>query len=136
MSKEAKTRLIKYVSAFAFVAVKAYIYIVNRDFSGASLVTKFWILCDALTIPGILLIMAAALVWASNLGALDGLGYALSSLKSMLIPGAGAKMTERYAEYVERKQSNRVRGYGFLLISGGITMAVALVFMALFFAFS
>ena len=133
MSKEAKVRLIKYASSFAFVAVLAYIYIGARDFAGASLVVKYWMICDALTIPGILLIMAAALVWVSNLGALDGIGYALKSLKHMLIPGAGAGMDERFADYVERKRNNRIRGYGFLLISGCITMAVALVFMALFF---
>ena len=133
MTKEAKIRLIKYTSAFAFVAILAYIYIGARDFAGAALVEKYWMLCDALTIPGTLLIMAGALVWVSNMGALDGLGYAVSSLKRMLIPGAGARMDERYAEYVERKRNNRVHGYGFLLISGCITMAVALVFMALFF---
>ena len=133
MSKEAKIRLIKYTSAFAFVAILAYIYIGARDFAGAPLVEKYWMICDALTIPGIVLIMAGALVWVSNMGALDGLGYAVSSLKRMLIPGAGAKMDERYAEYVERKRNNRVHGYGFLLISGCITMAAALVFMALFF---
>ena len=136
MSKEAKTRLIKYAAAFALVGILAYIYIANREFLGASLVEQCCILCDALTIPGVLLIMAAALVWVSNMGALDGLGYAVSSLKRMLIPGAGAKMDERYADYVERKRANRVRGYGFLLISGCITMAVALVFMALFFILS
>ena len=134
MSKKAKIRLTKYASAFAFVAVMAYVYISNRDFSGATLVDKYWILCDALTIPGILLIMAGALVWVSNMGALDGLGYVASALKRMLIPGAGAKMDERYADYVERKRENRIRGYGFLLISGGITMVFALIFMALFFA--
>ena len=136
MSKEAKGRLIKYASAFAFVALMAYIYIANRDFSGSSLVVKYWILCDALTVPGILLIMFGCLVWASNMGALDGIGFALSFLGRRLVPGMATKKDEKYVEYIERKQNNRIRGYGFLLISGGITMACALVFMVLFFVYS
>lgn len=135
MSKEAKIRWTKYVSAFVFVAVLAYIYIANRDFSGASLVVKYWILCDALTIPGILLIMIGALVWVSNMGALDGIAYALAFTFRSLVPGLRGRRDEKYADYVERRRENPVRGYGFLLISGSITMAVALVFMALFFAY-
>ena len=133
MSKEAKVRLTKYVSAFAFVAVMAYIYIGARDFAGASLVVKYWILCDALTIPGILLIMAGALVWVSNMGALDGISYALTHTLRSLIPGMRARSDEKYADYVERRREKPIRGYGFLVIAGCITMAAALVFMALFF---
>ena len=135
MSKEAKIRWTKYVSAFVFIAVLAYIYIANRDFSGASLVVKYWILCDALTIPGILLIMIGALVWVSNMGALDGIAYALAFTFRSLVPGLRGRRDEKYADYVERRRENPVRGYGFLLMSGSITMAVALVFMALFFAY-
>ena len=136
MSKEAKIRLIKYASAFAFVAIMAYIYIAARDFAGSALYVKCWILCDALTIPGVLLIMIGCLVWASNLGALDGIGYIVSFVGRRLIPGKAAKMDEKYGDYVERKRNKPIRGYGFLVISGCITMVGALVFMALFFAYS
>lgn len=136
MSDKAKTRLIKYGSAAAFVAIMAYFYISMRDFAGATLVQKCVLICDALTIPGMLLILIGALVWVTNLGALDGIAYALRHTFRALIPGMSLKDDERYVDYVERRRENPVRGYGFLLISGSITMAGALVFMVLFFVLS
>lgn len=136
MSKEAKIRLIKYTGAAAFVGIMAYFYIAARDFIGASLVVQCWILCDALTIPGTLLLMVGCLVWVSNLGALDGIAYALSFTVRSLIPGMRGKRDEKYADYVERRREKPVRGYGFLLISGGITLGIALAFMGMFFALS
>ena len=136
MSKQARIRLIKYGAAAVFVGIMAYIYIAARDFASAALVEKYWILCDAFTIPGILLIMFGSLVWVSNMGALDGISYALAYLGRSLVPGMGGRSDEKYADYVARKRENPIRGYGFLFISGCITMAVALVFMALFFSLS
>ena len=136
MSKQAKTRLIKYGSCALLVAAFAYLYIDARDFAGAALVEKCLYLCDALTVPGVLLIMLGALIWVSNLGALDGIAYALAFTFRSLIPGMRGRKDEKYADYVERRRENPVRGYGFLLISGGITMAASLVFMVVFFALS
>jgi hypothetical protein len=133
VSKTLKIRLIKYLSSAAFVCLLAGYYIGSRDFVNAPLMEKYLMLCDGLTIPGILLIMAGALVWASNTGVLDGLGYSLVFLFRSFIPGMRAKRDERYADYVERKRENRIKGYGFLLISGAVTMAFALVFMFLFY---
>ena len=136
MSKQARIRLIKYGAAAVFVGILAYIYIAERDFAGAALVEKYWMLCDALTIPGILLIMFGSMVWVANMGALDGIAYALTHTLRSLIPGMRAGADEKYADYVERRREKPVRGYGFLFVSGCITMAVALVFMALFFSLS
>ena len=133
MSKERKTQLIKYGISAAFVLLMAYLYIGLRDFGAAELTEKFRMLSDALTIPGVLLVMAGSMVWASNQGALDGLGYVTSTMIRGLIPGGRAKADERYADYVERKRNNPVRGYSFLFLSGGIAIALSLVFLALFY---
>ena len=111
----------------------AAVYIGLRDFAGAELTEKFRMISDALTIPGVLLVMAGCMLWASNQGALDGLGYVTSFMIRGLIPGGRGKKDERYADYVERKRSNPVRGYSFLFISGGIAIALSLVFVALFY---
>ena len=132
MSKTWKTRLIKYGSCALFVGLMAYLYFSMWDFHTASLVDKYRMLCDAMTVPGVLLLMMGALVWLSNEGAFLGIGWALSWTVRSLIPGGRGLRDETYAEYVERKTANRVRGYGFLFISGGITMAAALVFLALY----
>ena len=62
-------------------------------------------------------------IWGFNLLEFD---------KRMLTPkGLGG---EKYDEYLERRRKNRVKGYGFLYVVGGAFMAVAGVFMALFYS--
>lgn len=133
MSKRVKVLLARYGGSATFVGFMAWLYISLRDFDGAKLVDKYRMLSDAFTVPGILLLMFGCLIWISNLGALDGLAYAVSFAIRSLIPGARYK-DEKYGDYVERKRENRVKGYGFLFISGGVTMAVAIVFMILFYS--
>lgn len=128
MSDRVKSLLIKYGCSTLFVAVMAYSYIAARDFAGAKTWEKMVMICDALTVPGMLLLMVGALIWAANTGALDGITYAVGFAFRALIPG-GRHKDERYADYVERQREKRVKGYGFLLITGGITMAVATVFL-------
>ena len=132
MSKQSKVRLIKYGCCALFVGLMAYTYIALRDFAGATMLVKYQMLCDAFTIPGLLLVMVGALIWIGNMGALDGVAYAVSFAIRSLIPGARYK-DERYGDYVARKRENKVRGYGFLLISGCITMLIAIVFYILFY---
>lgn len=132
MSKRIKVLLIKYGSCAAFVGLLAYLYISLRDFAGEELVEQYRILCDAFTIPGVLLIMFGAMIWALNTGALDGITYAVTFAFRSLIPG-GRYRDEKFADYVERRREKRVKGYGFLLISGGAAMAIAMVFYALFY---
>ena len=134
MSKKWKIRLAKYGGCALFVGVMAWTYIALRDFAGAALVDQYRYLCDAFTIPGTLLLMVGCLISLSNEGALDGLGYAVSFGIGMIIPGRGARAQEKYADYVDRRRSKRLRGYGFLYISGAVTMAVALVFLGLFYS--
>ncbi len=129
-----KVALIKYGGCAAFVALLACIYIFNRDFAQLELVDKYLVLCDAFTVPGVLLLMIGCLVWASTQGALDGLGYAVNQAIAALIPGKRLGADERYGDYLERKRNNRAKGYGFLFYSGLITMAVALIFMGLYYS--
>ena len=82
-----KARLTKYGLCALFVAVMAYVYLLSRDFAGAEEKEKYRLLCDALTVPGVLLACAGALVWVSSLGALDGLSYGLQLAFRALIPG-------------------------------------------------
>ena len=128
-----KVNLIKYGCCAAFVAILATAYISMRDFAGAEAVDKYLILCDAFTVPGMLLIMFGCLLWASSLGALDGLSYVVRFAVMSLIPGKRAQRDETYGDFLERRMANRTKGYGFLFISGLVTMAVALVFMAQFY---
>ena len=132
MSQEKKQLIIKYGLSGLFCLVLAGLYIGLRDFNHLSLVEKYLVICDAFTIPGILLILLGILVFLSNQGAMDGLGYALSYAIKMLIPGNKDRQ-EKYFDYVSRKRGRNISGYGFLFISGGISLLVSLVFMFLFY---
>lgn len=128
--------LIKYGISFGISFLLVYVFVAARvDFhnlSGTAAVDWYLILCDAFTIPGLIFLMLGCLMSLSSGGALDGVSYVLRNAFKMLIPGGALKM-ERYYEYKERKRANRAKGYGFLYITGLVCMALALIFMFLFY---
>ena len=133
MSDKLKTNLIKYGSCLLFTAVLGVLYLSGKDFGNLPLQQQIRYLADVFSAAGTLLLMSGALVWATNQGAVDGIGYALSITIRSLSPGARAKKDERYADYVERKRANRAKGYGFLLIGGGAILAIGLILTAVFY---
>ena len=102
------------------------------EFSRLSVLLRYQVLCDAFTVPGMLLILSGLLMFVANEGALDGLGYLGHYLKNMFIPGSRSK-TKKYFDYVEAKREKRVKGFGFLFVVGGVCMLIALVFLGLFY---
>ena len=135
MSGEKKTRLIKYGICFAVIAVCVVLYIMPRDFAAAELADKLAILCDAFTIPGVLLLGVGGLSFASREGAMDGLTYALRRAVQMLVPGVRQSM-QTYGDYVVERRAKEKGSFAFLLISGGIALALALIFLIAYFAVS
>lgn len=128
---------IKYGISAALTLLLAYAFVAFRveslgDLARLSDVELYRILCDAFTVPGLLFLMAGLLMTVSNAGALDGVGYVVGNAVKMLIPGRATKM-ERYKEYLDRKRENRPKGYGFLYVVGGAAMAVAFVFLFMFY---
>lgn len=133
MKGSVRGKVIKYGISSVFCLGLAALYVGLRDFSLQSTMEKYRILCDAFTIPGLVLVMLGALMAVSNEGALDGVAYVLSYAVKILIPGKRHEH-EKYYDYVERKrQQGRVKGYGFLFVVGGISLAIAIIFMILFY---
>lgn len=132
MSKRLKVNLLKYGISALVCGGMVWLYVYLRDFASQSTMEQYRILCDAFTIPGLTALMFALLLSVSNEGALDGLGYVASIAVKSLTPG-GRKKIEKYYDYVQRKREKKLTGYGFLYIVGAICMAVAVVFMVLFY---
>ena len=136
MTNNTRSRLLKYgvTSAIGLlVAVMYFFSHVSLDTMGSlPAVDIVLVLCDAFFVPGTFILMLGLLFWVASEGALDGVGYLGSCLVKTLIPGKRTEF-ERYGDYVARKRENKVRGYGFLLISGCITMLIAIVFYILFY---
>ncbi len=127
-----KGKLLKHGITLGVCLALVAVYTLTRDFETLSLVAKYRVLCDAFTIPGILCLCVGALLWVSNDGFFYGLGYCLEIAWKALIPGLRRK-AERYYDYVTRKREKKVTGYGFLFAWGGVCMALAIVFMILFY---
>ena len=96
---------------------------------------KYKILADAFTIPGVVLIMFGALIWVSSEGFFDGLTYAFTRVGGMLIPFfRGGKEHQTYYDYKMKMKDKRAHGYSFMFFVGIVFVAIAVVFIALFYS--
>ena len=127
-----KANLIKsgIVSAVGILVV--ILFVSSSDFGAQTTVDKYKILCDAFTIPGLLMLMFALLMSVSNEGALDGVGYVAAYALKLLIPGGALKM-ETDKEYLERRRANRVKNYITLYLTAAVCLTLAGIFLALFY---
>ena len=91
-------------------------------------------LSDAFLIPGMFTLMLGLLFWVASEGALDGVKYVVSFIPKMLIPGKH-KRIEKYGDYVERQNTKRKRGFGFLCIVGAAFVALAVACWGLFYLY-
>lgn len=133
MKKKYTGTILKYtITLVVSGAVSATVYSLHKVPS-ASLADTYRVLCDAFTIPGIILLMLGLLVWVGTTGTLDGITYALSWLRNRILPFVKGARRETYYEYVARKDKNRARGYAFLFICGAVFMFAAFVFVGLFY---
>jgi hypothetical protein len=132
---EKKKLLMKYGICILAGGLVTGVYVWSRDFFSQDQITRYLILCDGFTIPGFLMLCFGSLLLASNAGALDGISYGLSHMFRMLIPGANAKSggEETYYDYVQKKKAKRIRGYGFMFFTGLGFMAIAMIFLVLFY---
>lgn len=105
----------------------------THGFSLSAAPAERWrLLCDAFFVPAVLLLGAAALIFISNRGGFNGVGYAARYAVRMFVPWSG-KRDESFGEFVARREKEGgVRGYAFLLHVGLAFLAAAVVFLVLF----
>lgn len=136
MKNQLQKKWVPYVIAFVIGLLMACAVLEIRDYSAAaSEVERLRILSDAMTVPGLLLILFGALVWVTGEGVLNGLTFVLRGVIRRLIPGArnNEEDKEGYYEYVMRKRAKkRVRILPFLVV-GACYMLVAIYFIARFY---
>ena len=126
-----RRKWLKYGVFAAISAALAVFYCKSRDFSQLEAAEKYRTLCDAFTIPGLLSLGLGVLIWASGEGVFCGLQYSLRVAFRSFLPGIYPQ--ERYYDYLARTREKKHSGYGFLLLGGGACMAIALVFLVLFY---
>lgn len=137
MNSPKRENLIKYGISGGISIAMLLVYVLTRvdihNPGATPLVDWFLYLCDGFTLPGVTFFLLGCAVSLSNQGALDGIGYIFTITVKKLIPN-GAKDLDTYKEYIEHRRENRVSGYGFLYVVGGVCLGFALVFMILFYS--
>jgi hypothetical protein len=124
--------ILRCLSAAAVGGAVAWFYGTSRWQEEMELVEQYRVLCDAFSIPGILMVLFAMLFSLNNLGALDTIAYLMSFLPRMIAPGAFGE-PEKLIDFVENRRQKRSKGYGFLYIVGFIFLGIAIVYLVLFY---
>lgn len=135
MSETAKRRLISYTIAFVLGGLIAWFVASNYGFSEAeSNMIRYRILCDAFSIPGVVLICCGVLSWIADQGTFDSLAYAGKNLLRFFQKGVAH---QRYYDFVEERREKRAQKekghFLFLIVTGAVFLLAAGVFMFLFY---
>lgn len=91
-------------------------------------------LSDAFFVPGVVVFLFGVLVWVSTTGFFDSIAYVVNIGFRALVPFMRRGEYEKYYDYKLRKEEKRVKGYGFILISGLVYLLIGAIFAILFFA--
>ncbi len=136
MSNKIKKALIKYAIALAIGAGLALLCLSLNDYGGAmEAVERYRLLADAFTVPGVVFVLVAGLVHVSTDGFFDMLSFGFKKAGEMLIPFM-KHSKESFYDYKTRKNGNRLSGYSFIFFTGLAFLAVAVVFLILYFQVS
>ncbi len=89
------------------------------------------VLCDAFTIPGLLLVALAGLIYAANNGAFYGISYGLRTAKQILLPFLPNEYV-KYRDYIAKKKEKKVTGYRFIFITGLVFFIIGIILLIRF----
>ena len=124
----------KYLLATSIAGAMVALMLWGNGFGSAEeTAQKLKLLADAFTLPGVLLPMLSALIWAESRGFFHGIGYAGRVSVRMIFPFLQLE-DEKYYDYKRRKAKRAFHGYSFLFYVGAVFFAVALGFTAAFCA--
>ena len=133
MRKSLKVRILRFLSAVSVGALVTWAYANSRWEADMAEVLRYRVLCDAFTIPGILMVMIALLFTMNNIGALDTIAYLMSFLPRMIAPAVFGE-PQMLIDYVQQRRERRSKGYGFLYIAGFIFLGIAIYYLIKFYS--
>ena len=130
--KSLKRIIIKYSIVIAICLAIAIICLFTRNFTKAVVGTKeyYRIWADSFTIPGIIYIFLALIIFLINEGSLTALGYMGRIIVRSFTPNS-KKERMNYYEYSQSKK--KITGYSCLLWVGLAFFLVGLIFLILFY---
>lgn len=132
MSNKLKTNLVKYAVTIGIGLALTCWYVIPRDIFQQDPTQMYRILCDGFFLPGIFMIFIGLMFVMNNLGALDTISFAFHYLAHTFLPVAFGE-GQTYLEYVEARREKRISGFGCIFVVGIAFVAVAVVFLMLFY---
>ena len=130
-----RSTIIKYAIATLIGLVIAGCYIFSSNvFKQQNVTDVMQILCDGFSIGGLLLLLAGLLTFCNKNGVFDGIGYSFEFIFVTKNWSTKRKFEDRrtFADYREEKAKKRSTSW-FLVIVGGIELAIALLFLGLYY---
>ncbi|MBO4652063.1 MAG: DUF3899 domain-containing protein [Lachnospiraceae bacterium] len=125
-------RLLPYlVTALIAGAMTVGVYLSRGLTADSGKADRYRALCDAFTVPGILLIAFGILFWASSEGAFTGVKWLLRNAIYLLIPGKALDRVS-YSEYLKERSANKTRPHACMFVIGGLFLLIAVLFLVLF----
>lgn len=123
-----KDTIIKYSVTFGTGLIVAILYcIIKGAFKAEEGVDRLRIICDGVTIPGVLMLCVGLLTYVNKEGFFDGLGY---SFKKMRVVRRNYRIeddsTKSYYDYKKSVEKNR-KTYWHLVIVGLVFLAAAAI---------
>jgi hypothetical protein len=131
VKKPSLSTVIKYAVAIGLWLCFALWYLVSNDVLHAGTKDIYRLVSDAFGVPGLLCLFAGLMIYLSNEGAFDGIGFILQYVFRSLIPGA--QKMENYGTFRERSREKKITGFAFLPIIGAVLQVLSLVFTWLFY---
>ena len=119
MKQEKNGRLTKYLICFGVAALITLLVFWIKGFFTDSPAVNLQIVADGFFVSGILMTMFAGMLFISGEGALIGIGFVLRNVVQAFIP-MGRKNHELYAQYRERKMSERKKSSDHCILVVGL----------------
>ena len=123
-----KTKLLISFGVCAVITIA--VLLIKGVFSAETTKDTVMILSDAFFLGGTMLLVVAGLVWASDNGVSDGIGYSFSKLFNLRKKDY-EEHKESYSEYKERKHGKKSSVIEFL-ISGAGFVVISVIFFVIY----
>lgn len=131
MKPRTKSLLIKYGCSIGFCLVMSLWHMFNNDILSLELKEQLRVIGDGFFLYGFLCLASGMMLWLSQEGAFDGIGYVLSYAWHAILPGSLNKR-ESYKDYLARQREKKRIGFGFMIITGVLFVLISIVFTVLF----
>ena len=133
MEQETKIKLRNYGICVGVEIVIGFLVVWSKGFFAHSTAVNLQILADAFFVAGLLMTLFAGLLYVSSEGVFIGVGYIMRSALRFFIPLRSLKY-ERYADYRERKLSNKKKSsIGCVVITGLVFLFIRIVLTVIWY---